>query len=246
MKALLLTIGATLSLVLVVACGAKAKPSVDVSAWADSYEALLQRYVTPAGVRYTAWKASAADMAALQVVATHIAQTAVPADPTARLAFYIDAYNATVLSQVLAVFPIPGVLEHDPDFFKQSAVIAGETMSLDHLENEIIRKQFKEPRIHFALNCASVSCPPLLAKPYSSCDLDAELERQTLAYLKSSQGCEEVGGKVLVSQLFEWFAGDFEAAEGSAAKFIAKHRQQPLPSDALTFRPYDWNLNLAP
>jgi hypothetical protein len=231
---------------LVVACGAKEKPSVEISAWCDSYGKLLQRYVTPAGVRYAAWKASADDMQALDTVATQIANTAPPADSSARLAFYIDAYNATVLHQVLAVYPIPGVLERNPDFFKQGVVIAGEKMSLDHLENEIIRKQFKEPRIHFALNCASVSCPPLLPKPYSSVEMEKTLESQTRAYLESSHGYEEAEGKVLVSQLFEWFAADFEAAEGSAAKFIVKHRQRPLPTDALTFRSYDWNLNLAP
>jgi hypothetical protein len=246
MRRLITCVSYLLVVAFVVACWASAKPKVQVSSWSGSYASLLQRYVTPEGVRYTAWKASPEDMQALRTIATQLAETALPEDSKSRLAFYIDAYNVTVLHQVLQVFPISGVLEHDPDFFKQTIYISGQKMTLDHLENEVIRKEFKEPRIHFALNCASISCPPLLPKPYYGSNLDVELEKQTHAYLNSWQGYEEMGGKVLVSQLFEWFTPDFEAAEGSITSFIAKHRLRPLPDTELTFRAYNWNLNLAP
>jgi Protein of unknown function, DUF547 len=242
MKSLLLTLAA----MALTACSKSHAPRLEVSSWAPTYAQLLKTYVAPDGVRYAAWKASHSDLQSLDQVSALIAKTEPPADPKARLAFYIDAYNATVLHQVLSVFPINGVLEHDADFFKQPAIIAGERITLDHLENEIIRKEFHEPRIHFALNCASISCPPLLPVPYSMSDMDAVLEAQTRAYLRSTEGCEETAEGARVSQLFEWFADDFATAEGSAADFISNHRSAPLKGRELTFRPYNWNLNLAP
>lgn len=228
-------------LALVAASGQNKASQVNIGDWQSSYAALLSRYVKPTGVRYAAWKESAADMAALTKIAEQLAQAQPPEQ--GKLAFYIDAYNAIVLHRVLAVYPIAGVLEHDAEFFKRSITLTGESMSLDYLENEIIRMQFKEPRIHFALNCASVSCPPLLSKPYSSSDLETVLAAQTKAYLNSAEGCSDEG---IVSQLFEWFAADFEAAEGSVLKFINKHRGTPLTATALRFRPYNWTLNQAP
>jgi hypothetical protein len=85
--------------------------------------------------------------------------------------------------------------------------------------------------------------PSLAAEPYSACDLETVLEAQTKAYLTSAEGCGEDGS---VSQLFEWFAADFDATEGSVLKFINKHRDVPLSATKLTFRPYNWNLNQTP
>jgi hypothetical protein len=231
------------SLTLVTVSGKNEDSNVSISAWQESYATLLSRYVTPAGVRYAAWKKNTEDMAALRSITDQLAQAKPPKGSKAKLAFYLDAYNAIVLHSVLAVYPITGVLEHDAEFFKRSVTLCGESITLDYLENEIIRKQFKEPRIHFALNCASVSCPPLLAKPYASSDLEMVLEAQTKSYLNSAEGSSDEG---VVSQLFEWFAVDFEKAEGSVLKFINKHRDTPLSGTSLTFRPYNWNLNQAP
>jgi hypothetical protein len=202
--------------------------------------------VTPEGVRYAAWKESADDMQALERVAAQLAQARPPEPRADRLAFCIDAYNATVLHSVLKVYPISNVLEHDSKFFKRNVTIAGKKMSLDYLENEIIRKEFQEPRIHFALNCASVSCPPLIATPYSGSDLNAVLDTQTKAYINSAEGCVAADGDLIVSQIFEWFATDFEAADGTVLKFISKHREEPAKATKLVFRPYNWNLNQAP
>lgn len=85
--------------------------------------------------------------------------------------------------------------------------------------------------------------PSLAAEPYSACDLETVLEAQTKAYLTSAEGCGEDGS---VSQLFEWFAADFDATEGSVLKFINKHRDVSLSATKLTFRPYNWNLNQTP
>jgi hypothetical protein len=244
-----LQVGGVLGIVLALALigATPSSPKVTPEVWLPEYAALLGRYATPSGVRYAAWHSSAEDRARLRKVTEQIGQTEPPTDSGAQLAFYLNAYNAWVLQRVLDVYPIAGPLAHDAAFFKQESItLCGKVSSLDYLENGIIRREFQEPRIHFALNCASKSCPPLRLQPYSGADLEDALEKQTRSYLASHEGCAEAGGKLVLSQLFEWFAGDFEKAEGSVLNFLRNHRLPEPTATEITFRPYDWNLNKAP
>ncbi len=226
-------------------CAPSVKPAS--TAWQASYATLLTRYVQPNGVRYAAWKASPADVAMLQQVTTTIGESAAPGDPKASLAYYLDAYNAWMLRLMLAEYPTLGPLARDPDFFKMERIrVAGKKLSLDLLENEIIRAQYHEPRVHFALNCASKSCPPLRATPYSTGDLEAALQAQATAYLNDPNAVTEAAGKLVLSQIFEWFADDFTKAAGTVPKFIAPFRTIPLTATEVTYREYDWSLNEAP
>ena len=125
--------------------------------------------------------------------------------------------------------------------------MAGERTSLNKLEKEVIIPTFREPRVHFALNCASRSCPPLRAEPYVADRLGAQLDEQATGYLNGNPlGVKPEGGsKVALSKIFDWYAKDF-APGGGAVAFVNRYRREKLPDGVkVTFQDYDWTLNEA-
>ncbi len=219
--------------------------------WEGEYARLLDAYVSPGGVNYRAWKASPPDLEALKTLTREIAAAGPSADTReAKLAYLLNAYNIWMLHEVLAAYPIQSVREIAKDFgvFSEPRIIvAGERMSLDTLEKERTLKVFKDPRIHFAVNCASISCPPLPAQPFTASRLDAQLDRVTRSFLaRPGPHAYLIDGRQLsVSRLFEWYAADFNPP-GTVA-FINRYRDEPLPDNLqVAFLKYDWNLNEYP
>ena len=217
--------------------------------WQKDYDELLKKYVADGGVRYAPWKANAKDMAAINNVVTAIGNSNPrELDQKEQLAFYINAYNAWTIKLVLDKYPIDSIREHSPLFgvFTGKHIrVAGERMSLRHLENEIIRKKFKDPRIHFAINCGSKSCPPLSAKSFDGEKLNQQLNAQTKAFTLSSLGVQTSpdGKKAKVSSIYKWYDDDFKQA-GGTREFINKVRPDDLPADAkVEYQKYDWSLN---
>ncbi len=217
--------------------------SIASANWIDDYADLLKTYATPSGVKYAALKKNTSDTAKLASITSAIAKTAAPTDKNEQLAFYINAYNAWMLDKALAKYPGKGVLEGDSDFFKKNIItVSGTKMSFDHLENGIIRKKFNEPRIHFAVNCASGGCPPLIAQPFRGKTLDAQLSAVTQAFINSESGVKKSGKTVRVSKIFEWYAKDF----GKLIPFLNKYSKKRIPLNSkVVFKHYDWNFNEA-
>ncbi|MGI8432110.1 MAG: DUF547 domain-containing protein [Chthoniobacterales bacterium] len=217
--------------------------------WIDPYQKLLSKYVTSSGVHYAAWKADAGDMAAIQQVVDGIAQEKVSGmSKTEQLAFYINAYNAWILHEALGKYPTKSVKDLLFTFFTgQRIKVAGEPMSFNHLEKDIIRPKFGDPRVHFALNCASQSCPPLNPEPFRADQLDAQLEKLAVGFVNSPKGVNYSPAKksAALSAIFDWYKDDFKAAGGPLA-FVNKRRKEPLPNDVkITYQKYDWSLNEA-
>ncbi len=168
-----------------------------------------------------------------------------------KLAFYINAYNAHVLGAVLDNGLVKngggtgkGVLDVPGFFDKRQVTVAGAKMTLNELEEKYIRSS-GDPRIHFVVNCASVDCPPLRARPYVAATLDAALDRQTRAYLtrKGEVVFDDATKTMQVVQLFEWYAGDF-GGEAGVRKFIGTYVSDPrVKTYRLTYRSDDWRLN---
>jgi len=219
----------------------------------SAYGPLLKKYVTPQGVKYGAWKANAADLAALEKVVDSIAKA--PSSSAAskeQQAFHLNAYNAWILREKLREYPGNqrfSVLSVLPYFNKAERItVAGKKMSFNNLENDIIRPRYKDPRIHAALNCAARSCPPLLDEPFTASKLDRQLDGVVRRWVAM-----EVGGVKLsadkksadVSKIFDWFKDDFAVA-GGVVPFINKYRTEKLPADVkLNYQSYIWNLNEA-
>lgn len=219
--------------------------------WEAEYARLLKTYVKEKGVRYAAWNANAKDKAAMAKIVQTIGDTKPPEERKAKLAFYINAYNAWILYGVLDKYPIKSVRDIAPffGFFTgKRIVMEGEKISLNHLEKQILLKQFKEPRVHFAINCASASCPPLADIPYTAENLDALLEKMATRFLNENREAIRMAQKndrtiASISSIFDWYESDFEKTGGVLA-FINHYRKPPLPENTkIKHLDYDWNLN---
>jgi hypothetical protein len=214
--------------------------------WTDTYDRLLKKYVSNGGVKYAAWKSNAGDMKDLQTVVDGIGSANVGAmSRNDQLAFYINAYNAWILHEALEKYPTKSVKDALFTFFTSKRIkVAGEQTSFNALEKETIRSKFSEPRIHFALNCASQSCPPLSSEAYRGGNLDSQLERLSRSFVNSPRGVAwQEGAKTAeLSKIFDWYKDDFK--DGGPVAFINKRRSKPLPADVkISYQNYDWALN---
>jgi hypothetical protein len=233
----------------------------------DRYGGLLAKYVTPQGVRYAAWRAVPADVKALSTVVGELsALDAAKLSPAERTARGVNLYNAKVLEIVLTQNPQKSIKEITPGvtgfgvFRKPALTLGGKALSLQEFEDRL-REEAKDPRIHFAINCASKSCPPIAAAPYRAGELAAQLDTSTRAFLATpgalvvKRGGSAAKPEVTIScsKIFDWYAKDFEVVGGAAA-FMKKY----APADVgtaidsvkgavkLDYQEYDWALNSAP
>jgi len=216
--------------------------------WVERYDRLLKKYVTPTGVKYAAWKSNGNDLEELQKVINAIG-TASPESMgrDEQLAFYINAYNAWILHEALEKYPTKSVKDALFLFFITKRIkVAGEQTSFDQLEKGAIRSKFGDPRIHFALNCASKSCPPLSPEVFRGNNLGTQMEELSRDFINSPKGVSyhEETKKAELSKIFDWYKGDF--TEGGPISFINKHKSSPLPADVkISYQEYDWSLNEA-
>jgi len=163
-----------------------------------------------------------------------------------KLAFYINTYNVLALKMVVDNWPLKSIKDVgsliSPVWGKDIGLIDGKTVSLDEIENKVIRPM-GEPRIHFAIVCASVSCPDLYNKPYTAAQLDHQLNQRVKVFLNNSKKGLFVDGKQIhVSKIFDWFEKDFKVVGGVAA-FIRKYSVDLPALDVNADIDYNWNVN---
>jgi hypothetical protein len=178
--------------------------------------------------------------------------------PDGRLAFWINAYNAITIDKVIKWKPkksvretlIPGVWTGTKFFTSRQHTVAGQRVSQDDIEHEILRKRFRDPRIHFAIICASSGCPPLPQYAYTAENVQTKLEEETREYLNSERGLriDYSENTIQLSKLFDWFAGDFESKSGSVTNFIKPYLNEKARAvidrmPKISYLPYDWALN---
>ena len=213
----------------------------------EPFDALLKEYVDSNGqVAYGKLKANEKDLATLDAYIESLATSEFEGKRRARLAAYINAYNANVIRKVINNYPTKSVMKLDKFFKTEDIKVGGKKMSLDSLENKIIRPKFKEPRIHFVLVCAAKSCPQLQRKALTSKNVYSVMERATKRFIPAATSVD--GNTVKTSKLFEWFKQDFVDKEGSVEAYLAKY----LPDHAEMLKAgeakiettnYDWALN---
>lgn len=229
--------------------------TIDFAIWDD----LLHRYVDDFGrVNYGRQKAESADVLREWLETLADLDLAGVTDADARLALWLNAYNAIAIAQVLEVYPIgsirPKVLGIPNwlaflDFFTRSnSTIGGKKYSLNQIEHGILRREFAEPRIHFALVCASVGCPMLRRGAYFPESVRTQLEADAWRFIKNPDRVRyDAGNKTLyLSKIFEWYGEDFVKAAGSVAGYVGGYLGSEVAVDdgwAIVFLPYDWNLN---
>lgn len=176
-----------------------------------------------------------------------------------RLAFWINAYNAGTILAVTEGFNAESLIARGKLFKFWKFTVAGKELSLDEIEHDILRRQFAEPRIHFAIVCASASCPPLRAEAYVGQRLDAQLDEQAHRFINDGTRNQfsRADNVVRLSQILDWFKGDFER-DGSLLRFLSRYVAEPQTAAWLAATPkdgtaievkyldYDWTLNAQP
>lgn len=228
------------------------------------FDALLEQHVNANGeVDYAAIQAGEGLEAYIAVLESVDPETL---DEQEALAFWLNAYNAYTLKLIVDRYPVKSIKEITPVRIKglslavpklnspfefSIATIAGKKLSLDDIEHKIIRKQFDEPRIHFALVCAAVSCPPLRREAYAASRLDAQLDDQARVFLfdESKNRVDTQKRTIYLSRIFKWFKSDFTKENRTLQQFLAPYYEGEAAAYLkangykVRFNKYNWALN---
>jgi hypothetical protein len=167
-----------------------------------------------------------------------------------RRAFYINAYNAMAVAIVLERYPVKSIRDIGGAFRSIRKKIGGEMLSLDDIENRL--REEKDARIHFAIVCASKSCPPLARKAYRAGSLSADLDAQGRAFVgdPSKNVIDRAHERLALSKIFDWNRKEFERDGGTPAKYVSRFASDAATASWLAtfpkkpeFLDYDWSLN---
>ena len=264
-------IGFLILLTIISNATAKDNPAQEEASLRSAWQALLIKHVvainnaTSTQVDYAGFKADQAQLRSYLNALSQVSQAEFNAWPKSKqLAFLINAYNAWTIELILTRYPKIDSIKELGSFFsspwsKEFIPLLGETRSLDNIEHTLIRGSdtFKEPRIHFAVNCASIGCPALRGEAYNATHLDAQLEEQTTRFLADTTRNYIKEDKLHLSSIFKWYKEDFEQGfrgAHSLSEFIllysdalnltnnqiAKIKANKV---AINFLDYDWALN---
>ena len=202
----------------------------------------LKEHVDEAGhVNYTKWKE---DTTLLDDYITSLEENP-PAEFWSRndsLAYFINAYNAVTVKLILDHYPLKSIRKLITPWRFKRFELEGEKISLNHIEHQILRKM-NEPRIHFAINCASASCPKLFNIAFYAHTMEEQLEEATTLFINDPLRNQLSKKEMAISRIFQWFASDFGTKKERHA-FIRKYATQPVDKNAkVRFLNYDWQLN---
>jgi hypothetical protein len=165
-----------------------------------------------------------------------------------QVAFLVNAYNAYTVEKILMRYPdIRSIWDFGKIFgnpFRDEFFsLLGRSMSLDGIEHGILRKRYREPRIHYAVNCASIGCPMLREEAYVAARLDGQLEEQARRFLSDRTRNRYRDGRLEVSKIFDWYKEDFEPRAEYFARYAGILGVPQGASPRFAFLDYDWALN---
>lgn len=159
------------------------------------------------------------------------------------LAYYINLYNAATVNLIVQKYPINSIKDIDGAWTKGRVAVGNSNLSLGGIENGILRKM-NEPRIHFAINCASISCPKLMGEAYTAEKIDEQLDRAAREFINSDKN-RITAKNPKVSSIFDWYAKDFKVnGKTDVIGYINKYSDTKIATDAsLDYLEYNWDLN---
>lgn len=236
----------------------KSAATIDHAGW----DALLARHVragTDGLNRFDYNGVTSADRAALKGYLARLAEVPISrhARPEQR-AYWINLYNALTVDVVLDHYPVASIRDIDisPGLFsdgpwgRQLATVEGTPLTLNDIEHRILRPIWRDPRTHYAVNCASVGCPNLAAKAYTAATLEMMLEAAAHDYVNSPRGAHLGEGGLTVSSIYVWFQDDFGGGDAAVIDHLRRYADAPLRKAlegraAIDAHAYDWSLNVA-
>ncbi|CAN5306918.1 DUF547 domain-containing protein [soil metagenome] len=217
---------------------ANSSVNIDHSAWT----ALLQKHVSSNGnVDYKGFKN---DRAALDSYLKMLSEN----KPTKKwsvqelLAYYINTYNAYTVDLILDNYPVKSIKDISSPWTKSIIPVGDTNMSLAGIENSLLKKM-NDPRFHFAINCASISCPKLRRDAYTAAKINEQLDAAASDFINSNMN-EISPGSAQISSIFDWYEKDFTRNGSSVINYINKYSKTKISQGAkVSYKNYDWNLN---
>jgi hypothetical protein len=236
--------------------------TVDHSAW----DRLLEAHVKPGSdglnrVAYASWKKDG--HAALKAYVADLQRVDVARlDRPEQFAFWANLYNARTIDIVLDKYPVKSIKDINLGGGLKSLVtggpwqakvvkVGGQDLSLDDIEHGIMRPIFKDPRVHYAVNCASVGCPNLMTEAFTGARLEALLDTGARAFVNHPRGVRVAGGKVTASSIYSWFQVDFGGSAEGVLAHVRRYAGRELAKSlvgvsTIADYDYDWTLNDVP
>lgn len=222
----------------------------------SAFDQFLKRYLVPeAGtvsrVRYSDLKAS--DLDALNgYISALEAQDVTRLTKGQQMAFWINLYNAATIRLVAGNYPVKSIRSIKVDgkgpWDAPLVQVNGVDLTLSQIENHVLRAVFDDARIHYALNCASVSCPSLAGKAYTAKTLEAMLEEAAITYVNDPRGAEVQKNRLVISKIYGWYREDFGDTEESVLAHLRRYARGDLAEQLTSITKiskhrYDWGLN---
>ncbi len=228
---------------------------IDHSAWG----ALLKKYLKAdkTGLNLFAYgEMTEADKQALKAYIAHLSKIEITDRArNVQLAYWLNLYNALTIDVIVGHYPVKSIkdidisgLFADGPWGKALIKVEGEELSLDDIEHQILRPIWKDPRIHYGVNCASIGCPNLLKTPFTGKTAEAQLEKAAYEFINHPRGLKIKGDKVTVSKIYQWFAYDFGNSEKGVMQHLLKYaypeRAAALKkAGRISDTTYNWSLN---
>lgn len=227
-----------------------------------AFDALLRRRARNSRdgvvrVDYAGWKASAADRASLRAYIASLSRLN-PQSLTRpeQFAFWANLYNAVTLDVVLVAWPVRSIRDirsgiTPGPWRRKLATVAEVELSLDDMEHNILRHGWSDPRVHYAVNCASISCPNLPLRALRGATLGPSLDAAARAYVNSPRAVTFDGDTLVVSSIYKWYADDFGGSDARVIAHLARYANEPLKTrlraaTRIGRDTYDWSLNATP
>lgn len=239
--------------------GRRAGASPAAAAGPQAFDRLLSRYARPGAgainrVDYRAWRANAADRAALDTyVAALQASSPKGKSRPEQVAYWCNLYNAETLRVVLDAYPVKSILSIRPTLVSfgpwkaKTLRVDGARLSLHEVEHEILRG-LGDPMIHYGLNCASISCPNLPLRALRGATLTADLDQAARDYVNHPRAVQVTGKGLVLSSIYKWYREDFGDTDADILRHLSAFAAPPLRAvldrrPAITGYAYDWDLN---
>lgn len=254
-----------LSLIILLSTGSG---NAQTGAGPETYAKLLSTYVVKSKdgitrVAYDRWRGNSEDRKALDAYIDHLSgqQPSKMPRPEA-FAYWANLYNALTLKVILDNDPVKSIRDiastgtglfdlkaYSGPWRTKRISVEGKELSLDNIEHGIMRPTFKDPRVHYAVNCASIGCPNLMAKPWTASSLEEDLDNAARDYINHPRGVSvSDGGAITVSSIYSWFQDDFGGTKAGVIDHIRKYAEPGLKEklegkQGYNDHTYDWSLN---
>jgi len=208
----------------------------------DKWDQLVRKYVSASGkVNYKGIKTEKAN---LDAYLKNLDDNPIRDNwsKAKKMAYWINAYNAFTIKMIVDNYPVSSIikLHGGKPWDVKSIHLGGKTYNLNNIENDILRPKYKDARIHFAVNCAAQSCPPILNQAWTESNLSQMLEKQTKTFINNAKFNTIKSSEVEISKIFEWYAVDF----GNIVDYLNKYSNTQINKNAkVKYKEYDWTLN---